>query len=136
MKLRTVALSCIVLALSACASRPPSDYDVVLKRPRPPTDEARRMECTWLETTLARERGLAGYATENAISPMTAIAHQDLAQRNVAVLESRSKRIACGAPAATKASGAAPSGPFDQCFSRCKQYTGRNNDQCFDVCNK
>jgi hypothetical protein len=134
MKLRAVAFSCIVLALSACASKPPSDYDVVLKRPRPPTDEARRMECTWIETTLARERGLASYATENAISPMTAIAHQDAAQRNVAVLEGRAKRLACGAPAAAKA--AAATGPFDQCFSRCKQYTGRNNDQCFDTCNK
>ncbi|MGC2166487.1 MAG: hypothetical protein WA632_10790 [Gallionella sp.] len=26
--------------------------------------------------------------------------------------------------------------PFDQCFSRCRQYTDRTKEQCFDVCNK
>jgi hypothetical protein len=25
---------------------------------------------------------------------------------------------------------------FDQCFSRCKQYTDRTKEQCFDACNK
>ena len=25
---------------------------------------------------------------------------------------------------------------FDQCFSRCRQYTDRTKDQCFDACNK
>jgi hypothetical protein len=25
---------------------------------------------------------------------------------------------------------------FDQCFSRCRQYTDRTKEQCFDVCNK
>jgi len=38
--------------------------------------------------------------------------------------------------------GAAPAQPvsardvFDQCFSRCRQYTDRSKEQCFDVCNK
>ncbi len=32
---------------------------------------------------------------------------------------------------------AAPaSDSFDQCFSRCRQYTDRTKDQCFDACNK
>jgi hypothetical protein len=29
-----------------------------------------------------------------------------------------------------------PPDSFDQCFSRCRQYTDRTKDQCFDACNK
>ncbi|MGA7596080.1 MAG: hypothetical protein WCA64_12880 [Gallionella sp.] len=36
--------------------------------------------------------------------------------------------------AAVQAAPAANS--FDQCFSRCRQYTDRTKDQCFDACNK
>jgi hypothetical protein len=128
------AMSCILLALCACASKPrPTVYDVVLDRPKPATDEARRQECSWIETALAREKGYATYATASAISPMTAIAHQDAAQRNMVVLESRAQTINCR-PAFPGARGSGLS--LDECFARCKQYTGRTNEQCFDACNK
>jgi hypothetical protein len=29
-----------------------------------------------------------------------------------------------------------PSNSFDQCFTRCRHYTDRTKDQCFDACNK
>jgi hypothetical protein len=37
-----------------------------------------------------------------------------------------------------KGAGSAPPvvDGFDQCFSRCRQYTDRTKEQCFDVCNK
>ena len=134
---RIALLSCMVLVLFGCATkRVPSDYDVVLKRPRPPTNEARIQECIWLDTTIAREKGLASYATANAISPWTAMAHQDAAVRNMAVLESRSRALNCR-PVFQSAPAAASGQPgFDQCFTRCRQYTGRSNEQCFDSCNK
>jgi hypothetical protein len=139
MKRMAAVMSCIALTLCACASKPqPSDYDVVLARPKPSTDEARRQECSWIETALARQKSLASYAAASAISPTTAIAHQDSAQRNMAVLESRAQTLNCrpafaNAPVTTSAQ---PRISFDECFSRCKQYTGRTSEQCFDACNK
>jgi hypothetical protein len=121
----------IVIALAACSSTPPrtpTEYDVVLKRPRPSTDEARRQECTWIETSLAREKNLTSYVTATSTYPASALAQQDASQRNAAVLNSRSQQIGC-----QTASAAAP---FDQCFARCTQFTGRTKEQCFDACNK
>jgi hypothetical protein len=121
----------IFIALAACSSAPPrtpTDYDVVLKRPRPTNDDARRQECSWIDTSIAREKKLADYATASSIYPTTALAHQDASQRNVAVLQSRSQAIGCQV--------AATNAPFDQCFQRCTQYTERGKEQCFDACNK
>jgi hypothetical protein len=121
----------IFLALAACSSTPPrtpTEYDVVLKRPRPTTDEARRQECNWIDTSIARERKLANYVTATSTYPTTAVAYQDSTQRNLAVLQSRSQAIGCQV--------ASTSAPFDQCFQRCTQYTERGKEQCFDACNK
>lgn len=119
------------LALAACSSTPPrtpTEYDVVLKRPRPTNDEARRQECSWIDTSMAREKKLANYVTATSTYPTTALAHQDASQRNLAVLQSRSQAIGCQV--------ATTSAPFDQCFQRCTQYTERGKEQCFDACNK
>jgi len=124
------AVLCLALTLSACSSAPrvPSDYDVVLKRPRPTTDEARRQECSWIDTSLSREKKLADYVTATSTYPATALAWQDASQRNMAVLQSRSSQIGCQALASNA--------PFEQCFSRCTTYTERSKEQCFDACNK
>ena len=119
----------LALILVACSTpRQPTEYDVVLKRPKPATEEARRQECSWIETSLAREKKLANYVTATSTYPTTALAWQDSTQRNMAVLGSRSQAIGCQAASA--------SAPFDQCFSRCTQYTERTKEQCFDACNK
>ncbi len=128
---RMTAVSCLVLALGACSSTPPripTEYDVVLQRPKPTTPDAQQQECAWLETSLQRQKSLAGYVAATSTYPSTAVAYQDAAQRNIAVLNSRSQQISCQ----TAAAGAS----FDQCFARCTQYTSRSKDQCFDACNK
>jgi len=125
------AVSCVVLALSACSSPPPripTEYDVVLARPKPTTPEAQRQECSWIETSLERQKTLANYVTATSTYPATALAYQDQTQRNVAVLNSRSQAISCQAAAGT--------GSFDACFARCTQYTSRTKEQCFDSCNR
>ena len=121
---------CLAITLAACSSTPPvpSEYDVVMKRPKPSNEEARRQECSWIETSVAREKKLADYVTRTSTYPTTALAWQDASQRNVAVLQSRSSQIGCQALASNA--------PFDQCFSRCTQYTERSKEQCFDACNK
>ena len=124
---RFAALAFFVLTLCACASKPqPSDYDVVMQRPKPATDEARRQECSWIATSLDREKRLASYVTATSTYPEMAVARQEATQRNMAVLQSRAQALNCQAG----------SGAFDECFSRCRQYTERTRDQCFDACNK
>jgi hypothetical protein len=51
----------------------------------------------------------------------------DVAPPSNASLEPTEKSPAQPAPATDA---------FDQCFSRCRQYTDRTKEQCFDVCNK
>ena len=99
-----------------------------MKRPKPATDEARRQECAWLDTSVAREKKLADYVTATSTYPTSALAYQDATQRSMAVLQSRSRDIGCQTAAAAA--------PFEQCFARCTQYTDRGKEQCFDACNK
>jgi hypothetical protein len=131
------AMFCMVLGLGACAhpKPPPSDYDVVLKQPKPMTDEARRQECSWIQTQLARQKTLATYVATTASFPELALQHQAATQRNMAVLESRAASINCAAalPSVPATAGGLS---FDACFARCKQYTERSNEQCFDACNR
>jgi hypothetical protein len=136
MKRTPAAISLVVLALCACASKPPpSDYDPILARPNPSTYDAQQQECSWIETALARQKSQASYVAATAATPMIAIANQDAAQRNMAVLEARATRINCR-PAMAFPTSAQSRFSFDECFARCRQYTGRSNDQCFDACNK
>jgi hypothetical protein len=134
---QVAAMLCAVLALGGCAhpKAPPSDYDVVLKQPKPTTDEARRQECSWIQTQLARQKTLATYVASTASFPELALQHQAAAQRNMAVLESRAANINCAAALPVPASGQGGLS-FDACFARCKQYTERSNEQCFDACNR
>ena len=128
---RMTAVSCLVLMLGACNSAPPripTEYDVVLQRPKPATPEAQRQECSWIETSLERQRNLANYVTATSTYPATALAWQDSTQRNTAVLQSRAQAISCQV--------AGPAASFDQCFARCTQYTSRSKEQCFDACNR
>ena len=128
MKRITLAFLVAVAAGSSPPPRIPTEYDVVLARPKPTTPEAQRQECTWIETSLERQRSLANYVTATSTYPAVALAYQDTTQRNMAVLNSRAQAISCQA--------AAGAGSFDACFARCTQYTSRSKDQCFDACNK
>ena len=138
---RTAAAISLLVALCGCASKPPaSDYDPVLARPTPATYDAQQQECAWIETALARQRSQAQYVALTAATPMMAIANQDAAQRNMAVLESRAAKINCrpaiGFPTSAFPSSGQSRLSFDECFARCRQYTGRSNEQCFDACNR
>ena len=118
----------LFLALCACGSAPraPSEYDVVMKRPKPANEDARRQECSWIATSLERQKTLASYVAATSTYPEIALAHQDAAQRNMAVLQSRAQALNCQTAVSS----------FDECFARCTQYTSRSKEQCFDACNK
>jgi hypothetical protein len=127
---RMLAVCAIALALFGCASekRIPTEYDAVLQRPKPTTPEAQRQECSWITTSLERQKSLANYVTATSTYPATALAYQDATQRNTAVLQSRAQQISCQVAAANA--------PFEQCFARCTELTSRTKDQCFDACNR
>ena len=118
----------LFLALCACASakRAPSEYDVVMKRPKPANEDARRQECSWIATSLERQKTLASYVAATSTYPEIALAQQDATQRNMAVLQSRAQSLNCQTAVSS----------FDECFARCTQYTSRSKEQCFDACNK
>ena len=129
--MKWMTLTFLAVAIAGCSSTPPripTEYDVVLARPKPTTPEAQRQECAWIETSLDRQKSLANYVTATSTYPAVALAYQDTTQRNMAVLNSRAQAISC------QMAGGAQS--FDQCFARCTQYTSRTKEQCFDSCNR
>ena len=129
--MKRITLACLAVLVTGCSSPPPripTEYDVVLARPKPTTPEAQRQECSWIETSLERQKTLANYVTATSTYPATALAYQDATQRNVAVLNSRAQAISCQAAAAPAS--------FDACFARCTQYTSRTKEQCFAACNR
>ena len=128
MKRVTLFLVAVIAGCSSAPPRIPTEYDVVLARPKPTTPDAQQQECSWIQTSLDRQKSLASYVTATSTYPATALAYQDATQRNMAVLQSRAQAISCQ----TAAAGV----PFDQCFARCTQYTNRSKDQCFDACNR
>ena len=56
--------------------------------------------------------------------------HVDVIPQPDAVIEPKDR-----SPASPVQAGPTPHS-FDQCFSRCRQYTDRTKEQCFDACNK
>ena len=120
-----VAVLFVAVWLGACAAKHvPTEYDVVLKRAKPASEDARAQECSWIATSLDRQKKLASYVAATSTYPEIALAHQDAAQRNMVVLQSRAQAIQC------QAGG----GAFDECFARCRSNTDRSRDQCFDAC--
>jgi hypothetical protein len=94
-----------------------------MNRPLPVTEAEKQQECCWLRGEMARQRALGGYGT----------ATQDLA-----TLESRASKAGCAALRTDAQTGAPAAGGsnFDTCYMKCKQFTNKSNDVCFDLCTK
>src|SRR5262245_39381897 len=127
-QLRAVALLLVCLgALAAgCATtekKAPTYAEQVMNRPLPVNETEKQQECAWLRGEMARQRALGGYGT----------ATQDLA-----TLESRASQAGCAAVRTDAQTGAPATGGgnFDSCFMKCKQFTNKSNDVCFDLCSK
>jgi hypothetical protein len=132
-----------VLVLSSCASQntqmelhneePKQSYaDYVLNQPMPPTDEALKKECTWIRSEVARQEGEMGILASMSLR-LAAAYRQVEVRQNIAALESRAANIQCSAAFSDNPiTNSEPN--FEQCFSRCQQYTNRTKEECFDVC--
>jgi hypothetical protein len=119
----TAVLACLVALAGGCATtrnKAPSYTEQVMNRPLPVTVAEKQQECSWLRGEMARQRRLAGSGTST----------QDLA-----TLESRASQVECPAAARTDTPQAGAAG-FDACYAKCKQFTNRSNDVCFDSCSQ
>lgn len=121
-----LVLVCLGALGGGCATtgnKGPTYAEQIMNRPLPVNDAEKQQECCWLRGEMARQRALGGYGT----------AVQDLA-----TLESRASQAGCAA-LRTDAQPGAPAGGrgnFDTCYMKCKQYTNKSNDVCFDMCTK
>jgi len=121
-----LVLVCLGALGGGCATtekKGPTYAEQVLNRPLPVTEGEKQQECCWLRGEIARQRALGGYGT----------ATQDLA-----TLESRASKAGCAALRTDAQTGAPPASGsnYDTCYMRCKQFTNKSNDVCFDLCTK
>jgi hypothetical protein len=151
---RLLAVTVLLWCCSGSALAGEESYAERLARRPLPTDEAgRRAECAWIRQEDARLQNLlvAFDMQTSSVQPgpynFTSIyrAQLQMGVRDAsAALASRASDVGCtaafsSAPQAqpTPAAGAAVPGgamSFDDCFQKCKQYTSRTNEQCFDSC--
>jgi len=119
-----LVLLCLSTLGGGCGTtdkRGPTYTDQVMNRPLPVSEAEKQQECCWLRGEIARQRALGGYGT----------ATQDLA-----TLESRASKVGCSGTDAQTGAPEASGRNFDACFAKCKQFTNRSNDVCFDLCTK
>ena len=124
------------------------DYAAALaKRPLPTDDAGRRAECAWIRQEAARLQNMLiamdqqqGVPGPYNFQPIYRAAAQQRVNSAGAALASRASEVGCAAafsnaPAPQAAPPSAPAGmSFDECFQKCKQYTSRTNEECFDSC--
>jgi len=119
-------LVCLGILAGGCATtekNAPTYAEQIMNRPLPVNEVDKQQECCWLRGEMTRQRALGGYGT---------------AMKDLATLESRASQAGC-APVRTDTQGGAPAtsgGNFDTCYMRCKQFTNKSNDVCFDLCTK
>jgi hypothetical protein len=155
----TLAAACMLaLALTGCARLyGESHTQELLDHPVPASEHDRAMECGRLIGEVAQQRKVGTDVPSMAEAPFTSAATREEAARTVKSLEARESELHCAdvpasayavpaTPAPAPAAVAAPAAPrltpaeadavFDRCFQRCRQYTDRSKEQCFDVCTK
>ena len=139
MKAINVWLLGAIAVLAGCADQQFSPYPDVASLLSAPLPQSRReldQQCTFLRQEIAQQRTIE--STDANVFPRTTILSiQQKASRNVAALMSRSAKIGCDAVFNTQSKPAAAQeyGDYiDTCMAKCKQYTARTPEQCFDSC--
>jgi hypothetical protein len=142
--------------VAACARLQGDDHvQELLNRPPPSSEQSRALECTRLITEISRQKAIGNDAAAMVGDPFNAVKQRDAAARAVVALNARQSELRCSEiPASASTGAAADPGPasatpapatvapvdtdanFDRCFKRCRQYTDRSKEQCFDVCSK
>lgn len=164
MRLGTGFVCAVVLLTSACTHFGRDDSaHALLKRPAPVTEQDRISQCGLLSDEIAKQGKSGTDPVSMAEDPFGATSHHDTVVRTTGLLQDRRNQYHCGdipvetgvaaASPTTAASTSAAATPaatqpaaipsptfaddkFDRCFKRCRLYTDRTKEQCFDICNK
>ena len=142
--------------VAACARLQGEDHvQELLSRPPPSSEQNRALECAKLSGEASRQKAIGNDAVASVEDPFNAAKKRDAAARAVMALNARQRELRCSEiPASANTEPPADPGPasttpvpanvapadadasFDRCFKRCRQYTDRSKEQCFDVCSK
>jgi hypothetical protein len=144
MRYRVLALTALLCCWPVVVVADEETYAERLARRPMPTDEAgRKAECGWirqeaarLQSALIASEQMMNSQVQTNLTPIYRAALRGQYQQAGAALETRAADVGC-----TAAFSNAPAPPaqqqgmsFDECFQKCKQYTSRTNEQCFDAC--
>jgi hypothetical protein len=139
MKASKVWLLGAAVILAGCAAQqtgPYRDVSSLLNAPPPQTYEELTQQCIYLRQEIAQQRTIA--STDAIVLPGTTILSiQEKASRNIAALTTRYINIGCNKSFSSQDKPATKEGDgdyIDLCMAKCKQYTNRTPEQCFDSC--
>jgi len=139
MKAIKVCLLGALAAVAGCVMQQPSPYrdvESLLNAPPPQTHEELAQQCIFLRQEIAQQHTIA--STAPSVSPgITILSIQEQAARNIAALKAKSAGLGCDETFSAQGKpAAAPKNEdyMDWCMAKCKQYTSRTPEQCFDSC--
>ena len=142
-----ICLPAISAVLAGCAAHVPSPYPDVtalLNAPPPQTRQELAQRCIYLRQEILLQRTKED--TASIVLPNTTLlSDQQDAARNIAALKAKSADLGCDklpdkqsrpaiAPSATPATSEDIGSYIDICMAKCKQYTSRTPEECFDSC--
>lgn len=145
----------LAAVLTGCGALQRQDaVQQTLSRPAPADAQHLSQDCAGIASLLERQAAVRDDKAAAVEDPFEHEKARRAAELNIAALRSRQKALDCAsapppvadapapaapaaaAPASAPASSAAQADAgFDRCFERCRRYTDRTKEQCFDTCN-
>ena len=139
MNYRKAWLLIAIAILAGCAAQQPSPYPdaaSLLNAPLPRDQRELARQCLYLRQEIAIQKTKASTAATTQPGTTILIIQND-AERNIAALTQRSNNLGCDNIIDAQ-SGPTPvedkGNYIDMCMAKCKQYTSRTPEQCFDSC--
>jgi hypothetical protein len=146
--------SVLAAVLSGCGYMQRQDaVQQVLSQPAPADAQRRSQDCATIATQIARQVAVRDDKAAAVEAPFEHAKAKARAESDIAALKARQSELDCAsapppqnaaAPAQSSPAAAAVAAPpaasqadegFDRCFERCRRYTDRTKEQCFDICN-
>ena len=138
MKVKTawLIISVIVGGCSIQQPRPYPDTQSLLNAPPPQTRRELSQQCNYLRQEIALQRTKESTAAIT-LPGTTLLSIQDEALQNIAALTKKYKKLGCDDISNEPEPPTTPQeigNYIDICMEKCKQYTDRTPEQCFDSC--
>ena len=157
----SIAGLALALVLSSCSMMMAQQEQVqkLTSGPVPAAVQDRASVCQQIHTLQAKMHEVLADRANSVEAPFTSAADRRSAAEGLGALDARDRQLNCasvpaelaalpvGVAPATTAGGPASAAPaairpltsgedFERCFQRCRSYTDRSKEQCFDICNR